>query len=169
MLRRAVGMLRGGFLREIRPQRVLQKGGTQLRMRQMTSSSTLNTALSQLRARNLKPSQLLRLRFSNPKASMRVGQPRPPFSSPRRTFHTSKVRRSQQPPKEPPKEPPAEPQSLRARLKKLSREYGWAAFGIYLGLTVLDFPFCFLLVRALGTDRIGKSCFQAVTESPPSG
>lgn len=49
-----------------------------------------------------------------------------------------------------------EPQSLSARLRKLSREYGWAALGVYLGLSVLDFPFCFLLVRMVGTDRIAE-------------
>lgn len=48
-----------------------------------------------------------------------------------------------------------EPSGLSARLKKLSREYGWAAVGVYLGLSVLDFPFCFLLVRVVGTDKIG--------------
>lgn len=46
--------------------------------------------------------------------------------------------------------------SLSARLRKLSREYGWAALGVYLGLSVLDFPFCFLLVRMVGTDRIAE-------------
>lgn len=51
----------------------------------------------------------------------------------------------------------AEPQSLSARLRKLSREYGWAALGVYLGLSVLDFPFCFLLVRMVGTDRIAEA------------
>jgi hypothetical protein len=40
-------------------------------------------------------------------------------------------------------------------MKKLSREYGWAALGVYMALTVLDFPFCFLAVRSLGTERIG--------------
>ncbi|KEF51158.1 uncharacterized protein A1O9_12772 [Exophiala aquamarina CBS 119918] len=40
-------------------------------------------------------------------------------------------------------------------MKKLSREYGWAALGVYLALTALDLPFCFLAVRMLGTDRIG--------------
>ncbi|KYK60364.1 hypothetical protein DCS_01501 [Drechmeria coniospora] len=45
--------------------------------------------------------------------------------------------------------------SLRDRLKKLSREYGWSAVGVYLALSVLDFPFCFLLVRVVGTDKIG--------------
>lgn len=45
--------------------------------------------------------------------------------------------------------------SLSQRLKKLSREYGWTAVGVYFGLSLLDFPFCFLAVRLLGTDRIG--------------
>jgi hypothetical protein len=40
-------------------------------------------------------------------------------------------------------------------LKKLSREYGWAALGVYLGLSALDFPFCFAAVRLLGVERIG--------------
>lgn len=41
-------------------------------------------------------------------------------------------------------------------MKKLSREYGWSALGVYLGLTALDFPFCYMLVRYLGTDKIGE-------------
>jgi hypothetical protein len=45
--------------------------------------------------------------------------------------------------------------SLSQRLKQLSREYGWTAVGVYFALSVLDFPFCFLAVRLLGTDRIG--------------
>lgn len=49
-----------------------------------------------------------------------------------------------------------EPLSLSGRLKKLSREYGWSAAGVYLGLSILDFPFCFLLVKWAGTERIGK-------------
>ena len=40
-------------------------------------------------------------------------------------------------------------------MRKLSREYGWSALGVYLLLTALDFPFCFLAVKLLGTDRIG--------------
>jgi hypothetical protein len=58
--------------------------------------------------------------------------------------------------------------SLSQRLKKLSREYGWTAVGVYFALSVLDFPFCFLAVRLLGTDRIGhyedvlKSAFWSV-------
>ncbi|RMD42396.1 hypothetical protein DV735_g2719, partial [Chaetothyriales sp. CBS 134920] len=50
---------------------------------------------------------------------------------------------------------PEKPLSLSQRLKKLSREYGWAAVGVYFALSALDFPFCFLAVRTLGTDRIG--------------
>jgi hypothetical protein len=45
--------------------------------------------------------------------------------------------------------------SLSQRLKKLSREYGWSALGVYLALSALDFPFCFAAVRLLGVERIG--------------
>lgn len=41
-------------------------------------------------------------------------------------------------------------------MKKLSKEYGWVALGVYLGLSVLDFPFCFLAVRMAGPERIGQ-------------
>ncbi|GFF42240.1 uncharacterized protein C106.07c [Aspergillus udagawae] len=50
---------------------------------------------------------------------------------------------------------PAESGSLSQRLKKLSREYGWAALGVYLLLSAMDFPFCFIAVRQLGAERIG--------------
>ncbi|KAI1389385.1 uncharacterized protein F4822DRAFT_198810 [Hypoxylon trugodes] len=77
-----------------------------------------------------------------------------PLRSTHRPFHkTSRLRDTKTPPKDAPAQ---EPQGLTARLKKLSREYGWAALGVYLGLTVLDFPFCFLLVRSVGTERIGE-------------
>ncbi len=39
-------------------------------------------------------------------------------------------------------------------MRKLSREYGWSAAGVYLALTALDFPLCFLGVRMLGTERV---------------
>ncbi|KAK0741223.1 hypothetical protein B0T18DRAFT_295033, partial [Schizothecium vesticola] len=64
----------------------------------------------------------------------------------RRPFHTTRARRAAA----------AQPTSLGARLKKLSREYGWSAVGVYMALSVLDFPFCFLLVRTVGTDRIAE-------------
>ncbi|TKA24779.1 hypothetical protein B0A50_05767 [Salinomyces thailandicus] len=46
------------------------------------------------------------------------------------------------------------PTGLSAKFRDLSRKYGWAAVGVYLGLSALDFPFCFMAVRWLGTDRI---------------
>ncbi|KAF4471062.1 N-acetyltransferase NAT2 [Fusarium albosuccineum] len=49
-----------------------------------------------------------------------------------------------------------EPKSLTARLKKLTKEYGWATVGVYFGLSVLDFPFCFLFVRIVGAETIGE-------------
>jgi hypothetical protein len=81
-----------------------------------------------------------------------------PYKSPLRTdkrsFHKTSRLRDAKP--DPSKATPQEPQGLSARLKKLSREYGWATIGVYLSLSVLDFPFCFLLVRVVGTDRIGE-------------
>ncbi|KAK3325201.1 hypothetical protein B0H66DRAFT_113901 [Apodospora peruviana] len=76
-------------------------------------------------------------------------------AAPRRYFQTSKARRSQQ---QSGSKPAAEPESLSVsgRLKKLSREYGWAAVGVYLALSALDLPFCFLLVRIVGTDKIAE-------------
>ncbi|KAJ9607932.1 DUF1279 super [Cladophialophora chaetospira] len=51
--------------------------------------------------------------------------------------------------------PEPQPTTLSARLKKMSREYGWTAVGVYFALSALDFPFCFLAVRMIGTDTIG--------------
>ncbi|KIH93137.1 peptide alpha-n-acetyltransferase [Sporothrix brasiliensis 5110] len=86
---------------------------------------------------------------------------------PRRTFHSSRTRRSHDGakggagdaagPKSGPGAAPAEKLTLSQRFKKLSREYGWTAVGVYFGLSLLDFPFCFLLVRTLGTDRIAAA------------
>jgi hypothetical protein len=55
----------------------------------------------------------------------------------------------------PPPPPPPKP-SLSARLKHLSKEYGYSALGVYLALSALDFPFCFLAVRTIGSERIGE-------------
>lgn len=41
-------------------------------------------------------------------------------------------------------------------MKALSKEYGYAALGVYLGLSALDFPFCFLFVKWVGTERVGE-------------
>jgi hypothetical protein len=48
-------------------------------------------------------------------------------------------------------------QSLSQRLKALSKEYGWTALGVYLALSALDFPFCYLAVQLLGPERVGKA------------
>lgn len=50
----------------------------------------------------------------------------------------------------------AQPTSLSARLQKLGREYGWSALGVYLALTALDFPFCYMFVKYMGADVIGE-------------
>jgi len=47
-------------------------------------------------------------------------------------------------------------QKKRGRLSELARKYGWAAFGVYMALSALDFPFCFLAVRWIGTKRISE-------------
>ncbi|KAF8246079.1 hypothetical protein K440DRAFT_373923 [Wilcoxina mikolae CBS 423.85] len=52
--------------------------------------------------------------------------------------------------------PPTPRPSLSARLKSLSKEYGYSALGVYLGLSLLDFPLCFLAVRTIGSERIGE-------------
>ena len=53
--------------------------------------------------------------------------------------------------------PPGQPSlSLSQRLRKLSREYGWSAVGVYLLLTAIDLPFCFIAVRSVGTEKIGE-------------
>ncbi|PQE19131.1 peptide alpha-N-acetyltransferase protein [Rutstroemia sp. NJR-2017a BBW] len=49
-----------------------------------------------------------------------------------------------------------DPTTLSGRMKKLIREYGWSVLGVYIFLSAADFPFCYLLVRYLGTDRIGE-------------
>lgn len=46
--------------------------------------------------------------------------------------------------------------SLSARLRKLTREYGWVALGVYLGLSALDLPVAFVIVRSVGAERIGQ-------------
>jgi len=46
--------------------------------------------------------------------------------------------------------------SLTQRLRKLSREYGWSALGVYLGLSAIDLPLSYMLVRYLGADVVGE-------------
>lgn len=51
--------------------------------------------------------------------------------------------------------PAPEPTTLRGRMAKLSREYGWSVVGVYFLLSALDFPFCYLLVKSVGVEKIG--------------
>ncbi|KAI1130083.1 hypothetical protein F5Y10DRAFT_236615 [Nemania abortiva] len=90
-----------------------------------------------------------RPRISNPTSKSYQS----PLRTNKRSFHKTSRLRDAKP--DPSKSNIEQPLSLSARLKKLSREYGWAAVGVYLSLSVLDFPFCFLLVRVVGTERIG--------------
>ncbi|KAI5842245.1 hypothetical protein BZA05DRAFT_344517 [Tricharina praecox] len=76
--------------------------------------------------------------------------PRRPITTPRRPFSHTTPRPSAPPP------PPASKPTLSARLKSLSKEYGYSALGVYLALSALDFPFCFLAVRTIGSERIGE-------------
>ena len=118
--------------------------------RRLFSSETSQTLSRGTQRQNSSPLRALR-------AATRHSAKRPTFGSSgttfartqQRGFRFSAWRRSADGAK------PQEKLSLSARLKKLSREYGWSAVGVYLGLSVLDFPFCFLLVRIVGTDRIG--------------
>ncbi|KAK3941213.1 hypothetical protein QBC46DRAFT_458420 [Diplogelasinospora grovesii] len=129
----------------------------------ITKSSALGATGRQLWARQAAPRntpmQLWTRRFSKVRESPLLRQGRPQFFSARRPFHSTKARRSQTPQAEAEagkKSADKGPLTLRQRLKKLSREYGWAAVGVYLALSVLDFPFCFLLVRTVGTERIAE-------------
>lgn len=47
--------------------------------------------------------------------------------------------------------------SMGQRFRKLSKEYGKAAVVVYFALSILDYPFFFLLVRLVGTERVGES------------
>ncbi|KAK6535245.1 hypothetical protein TWF694_001712 [Orbilia ellipsospora] len=42
------------------------------------------------------------------------------------------------------------------RMRQLFKEYGMSAVGVYFLLSVLDFPFCFLFVRMVGTEKIAR-------------
>ncbi|KAK3360256.1 hypothetical protein B0T25DRAFT_601662 [Lasiosphaeria hispida] len=82
-------------------------------------------------------------------SARRVGPFRASVFPARRPFHSSRAWRAKEAAEQ-------QPTTLGGRLKKLSREYGWAAVGVYAALSVLDFPFCFLLVRTVGTERIAE-------------
>jgi hypothetical protein len=45
-------------------------------------------------------------------------------------------------------------QSKRLTLKELTKKYGWTAFGVYMTLSAIDFPLCFLFVHSMGQERV---------------
>ncbi|QIW97903.1 hypothetical protein AMS68_003421 [Peltaster fructicola] len=51
---------------------------------------------------------------------------------------------------------PAPKLGLKDKLKELFKKYGYLSVGVYLALSALDFPFCFLAVRLAGPERIGQ-------------
>ncbi|KAH6639459.1 hypothetical protein C7974DRAFT_131997 [Boeremia exigua] len=108
-------------------------------------SSTQHPARTRLQPKTLQQTALLHLRFQRSALARR-------FRSVR--FNSSKTNGSHHNPT-PHLGSPEPAQSLSQKLKALSKEYGWAALGVYLGLSALDFPLCFIAVRLLGTDRIG--------------
>src|SRR3569833_3453067 len=152
MLKSTLGTFRVLLERRVASQPPLQGAARRVWNRGITYKTTPSTIPSQMPTMSTPQLQALRGRFQYPSGWSRLGNSRSFFHPPWWTFHSSRARRSQAGAKE-----TAEPQSLSARLIKLSRDYGWSAAGVYLALTVLDFPFCFLLVRIIGTDRIGEN------------
>ena len=92
-------------------------------------------------------------RLASSQQPVSKAQPPPPYPQ-NPTSHSSTAPISSTSSSAPPPLPP-QSQSLTQRLRKLSREYGYSAFGVYLLLTALDFPICFAAVRYIGADRVG--------------
>jgi len=110
------------------------------------SSSVLARLPSKRNAR-FQPSRSFSTRPSSPI----MGRLQATLRSPRRPFRFSARQRASQSSGQ----AEQEPLSFGAKWRKISREYGWVAVGVYFSLSVLDFPFCFALVRIIGTDKIG--------------
>lgn len=143
MLRRATSLFTGGGPNAT-ARRAAQNLGTKTHPhQQLYKSRRVSTKAPTTRITSLLWSQ----RFANIKefSTKRVGPFRASLFPVRRPFHSTRAKRAA-----------AEPTTLGGKLKRLSREYGWTAVGVYMALTVLDFPFCFLLVRSVGTERIAE-------------
>ena len=88
--------------------------------------------------------------FSRRPTALRKQDHQNPFRATRRNFAT-KTRA------DPSTKTASQQLTISQRFRKLSREYGWSAMGVYLGLSALDFPFCFAAVQWLGVERIGHA------------
>ncbi|PVI04410.1 hypothetical protein DM02DRAFT_716238 [Periconia macrospinosa] len=73
------------------------------------------------------------------------------FARPSRRYYSQNLKNSF------PDEPPSESHSIYARLKKLTREYGYTVMGVYVALSIVDFPLCFLAVKLLGEKRVAHA------------
>ena len=100
----------------------------------------------------------------NSRQSQSARRQQPHSTAPRRHFSQQSARRQQSPtnPPQPPypqsaSQAAVKDQSLSARFRKLSKEYGYSAFGVYFLLSALDFPFCFAAVRYIGVERVGHA------------
>ncbi|PGH07952.1 hypothetical protein AJ80_07933 [Polytolypa hystricis UAMH7299] len=113
--------------------------------------------LSTLRATETRPSSLARSPFLSARfrTLANANNRNPTLSSITRNQQPRRSNSSKSNPPPPPPPPSGSTLSFSQRMKNLSREYGWAALGIYLTISALDFPFCFLAVRLLGVERIG--------------
>ncbi|KAK0256060.1 DUF1279 super [Friedmanniomyces endolithicus] len=121
-------------------------------LRLFTPSGSLH-ATRNIPVRNLTTSRHLTSLPTRPlRNTVRAGQ----FSAPARRsrgirFNSNTTQKSVPSPYELAGHPPPKKDG---KFKELSRKYGWTAVGVYFGLSILDFPFCFLAVRWLGTERI---------------
>lgn len=123
-----------------------------LPQRSITTSATSTSATSANTIRAKSRPKTKNFTFSsNPRPSSKTLFQRLRTRS-NRYFHNSKARRNG----EAKAEPVLDETTLSGRMKKLTREYGWSVVGVYIFLSAADFPFCYLLVQTMGTDRIGK-------------
>ncbi|OJJ71485.1 hypothetical protein ASPBRDRAFT_179931 [Aspergillus brasiliensis CBS 101740] len=121
-----------------------------------STTTTIRTSLSTSpllsRAFGMPSRRALSFQTRNPSSASQIrfrsGQMQQPGNIFRRSFFrsarsNSSAQSQQQPP------------SLSQRLRALSKEYGWSALWVYLILSAVDFPLCFMAVRLAGVDRIG--------------
>lgn len=48
----------------------------------------------------------------------------------------------------------AKPPKPATGIKKLMQQYGYSALGVYLGISLIDLPICFVVVHSAGEDKI---------------
>lgn len=72
-----------------------------------------------------------------------------------RTFPRHIVRRFATEVPKAPKVPKVQPPKPPATgIRKLMNQYGYSALGVYLGISIIDIPLCWLLVHSAGEDQI---------------